>query len=77
MPVPSEAPLQLLEQHADGVDQLAELPPGAHGVTLYYWDRQPSVWIDAQLTRQPLNATTGLECECPVAIELKLVLPTS
>jgi len=57
MPVPTEALLQLLEQHAGDVDQLAELPPGVHGVTLYYWDRRPSVQIDARLTRQHWRET--------------------
>ena len=39
-PVPTEALLQLLEEHAHDVDQTAELPDGINGVTEYYWDPQ-------------------------------------
>jgi hypothetical protein len=51
-PVPTQVLLQLLEEHAHDVDQLAELPQGIQGVTLYYWDRKPDVKIAAELTRQ-------------------------
>src|SRR5260370_29979052 len=51
-PVPTEALLQLLEEHAHDVDQLAELPDGVNGVTFYYWNRKPTVKIDARLTQQ-------------------------
>src|SRR5438445_12171626 len=47
-PVPTEALLQLLEEHAHDVDQLAELPEGVNGVTEYYWDRKTIVKIDAR-----------------------------
>ena len=46
-PVPTQVLLQLLEEHAHDVDQLAELPQGIQGVTLYYWDRKPDVKIAA------------------------------
>jgi hypothetical protein len=49
-PVPTQVLLQLLEEHAHDVDQLAELPQGIQGVTLYYWDRKPDVKIAAELT---------------------------
>ena len=35
-PIPTEALLELLDQHAQCIDQLAELPEGVQGVTLYY-----------------------------------------
>lgn len=35
-PVPTEALLQLLEEDAHDVDQLADLPDGVNGVTFYY-----------------------------------------
>src|SRR5260370_42516679 len=56
-PVPTEALLQLLEEHAHDVDQLAELPEGVNGVTEYYWDRKPIVKIDARLTQQHWRET--------------------
>jgi Zn-dependent peptidase ImmA (M78 family) len=63
--------LQLLEQHAHDIDQLAELPPGVHGVTLYYWDRRPTVQIDARLTREhwrEVRRRSTITHECSHAI---------
>jgi len=71
-PVPTEALLQLLEQHAHDVDQLAELPEGVHGVTHYYWDRKPDVQIAAELTRQHWRETrrrSTITHECSHAIQ--------
>jgi Zn-dependent peptidase ImmA (M78 family) len=71
-PVPTEALLQLLEEHAHDVDQLAELPEGVNGVTLYYWDRKPTVQIDARLTQQHWRETrrrSTLTHECSHAIQ--------
>jgi len=42
----------LLEEYADDVDQMADLPEGINGVTKYYWDRKPTVKIDERLTQQ-------------------------
>ncbi len=71
-PVPTEALLQLLEQHAHDVDQLAELPESVHGVTHYYWDRKPDVQIAAELTRQHWRETrrrSTITHECSHAIQ--------
>ena len=56
-PIPTDALLQLLEEHAHDVDQTADLPEGIHGVTEYYWDRKPDVKIDARLTQQHWRET--------------------
>ena len=56
-PIPTEALLQLLEEYADDVDQTADLPDGINGVTEYYWDRKPTVKIDARLTQQHWRET--------------------
>jgi hypothetical protein len=71
-PVPTQALLQLLEEHAHDVDQLAQLPEGVHGVTLYYWDRKPDVKISADLTRQhwrEVRQRTTITHECSHAIQ--------
>ena len=71
-PVPTQVLLQLLEEHAHDVDQLAELPQGIHGVTLYYWDRKPDVQISAELTRQhwrEVRQRTTITHECAHAIQ--------
>ena len=71
-PVPTEALLQLLEDHAHDVDQTAELPDGINGVTEYYWDRKPTVKIDARLTQQHWRETrrrSTLTHECSHAIQ--------
>ena len=71
-PVPTEALLQLLEEHALKVDQLAELPDGINGVTEYYWDHKPIVKIDARLTQQHWRETrrrTTICHECGHAIQ--------
>ena len=60
-PVPTEALVQLLEEHAHDVDQLAELPEGVNGVTEYYWDRKPVVKIDARLTQQHWRKPGGVQ----------------
>ena len=51
-PIPTEALLQLLEEYTHDVDQTADLPDGINGVTEYYWNRKPTVKIDARLTQQ-------------------------
>jgi hypothetical protein len=56
-PIPTEALLQLLEEYAHDVDQTADLPDGINGVTEYYWDRKPTVKIDARLTLQHWRET--------------------
>jgi hypothetical protein len=56
-PIPTEALLQLLEEYAHDVDQTADLPEGINGVTEYYWDREPTVKIDARLTHQHWRET--------------------
>jgi hypothetical protein len=58
-PIPTEALLELLDQHAQRIDQLAELPEGIQGVTLYYWDRKPDGKIDSRLTREHWRETGG------------------
>jgi hypothetical protein len=71
-PVPTEALVQLLEEHAHDVDQLAELPEGVNGVTEYYWDRKPIVKIDARLTQQHWRETrrrSTLTHECSHSIQ--------
>ena len=71
-PVPTEALLQLLEEHAHDVDQTAELPDGINGVTEYYWDRKPTVKIDARLTQQHWRETrrrSTVTHECSHAIQ--------
>jgi hypothetical protein len=71
-PVPTQALLQLLEEHAHDVDQLAQLPEGVHGVTLYYCDRKPDVKISADLTRQhwrEVRQRTTITHECAHAIQ--------
>ena len=71
-PVPTEALLQLLDQHAQDIDQLAELPDGVDGVTLYYWDRKPDVKIDWRLTRQhwrEARRRSTITHECSHAIQ--------
>jgi len=71
-PVPTEALLQLLEEHAHDVDQLADLPDGVNGVTFYYWDRMPTVKIDARLTQQHWRESrrrSTLTHECSHAIQ--------
>jgi len=71
-PMPTQALLQLLEQHAHDVDQLAELPEGVQGVTLYYWDRKPDVQISAELTQQhwrEVRQRTTITHECAHAIQ--------
>ena len=71
-PVPTEALLQLLEEHAHDVDQTADLPEGIHGVTEYYWDRKPDVKIDARLTQQHWRETrrrSTLTHECSHVIQ--------
>jgi Zn-dependent peptidase ImmA (M78 family) len=71
-PIPTEALLQLLEEHAHDVDQTAELPDGINGVTEYYWDRKPSVKIDARLTDQhwrEARRRTTICHECGHAIQ--------
>jgi IrrE N-terminal-like domain len=71
-PIPTEALLQLLDQHVQHVDQLAELPEGVNGVTLYYWDRKPDVQIDSRLTRQHWRETrrrSTITHECSHAIQ--------
>ncbi len=71
-PIPTEALLELLDQHAQCIDQLAELPEGVHGVTLYYWDRKPDVKIDSRLTREHWRETrrrTTITHECSHAIQ--------
>ena len=50
--IPTEAHLQLLEEYAHDVDQMADLPDVRNGVAEYYWDRKPTVKIDARLTQQ-------------------------
>ena len=57
----------MLEEYADDVDQMADLPEGINGVTKYYWDRKPTVEIDARLTEQHWRETrrrTTLCHEC-------------
>jgi len=56
-PIPTEAFLQLLEEYTHDVDQTADLPDGINEVTEYYWDRKPSVKIDARLTQQHWRET--------------------
>ena len=50
--IPTEALLQLLEEYAHDVDQMADLLDRINGVTEYYWDCKPTVKIDARLTQQ-------------------------
>jgi hypothetical protein len=45
------------QEHAHDVGQTAELPDGINGVTEYYWDRKPTVKIDARLTQQHWRET--------------------
>jgi hypothetical protein len=71
-PIPTEALLQLLEEHAYDVDQMADLPAGIDGVTEYYWDRKPDVKIDARLTQQhwrEVRRRSTLTHECSHAIQ--------
>jgi hypothetical protein len=71
-PIPTEALLQLLEEHAHDVDQTADLPDGINGVTEYYWDRKPTVKIDARLTNQhwrEVRRRTTICHECGHAIQ--------
>jgi hypothetical protein len=71
-PIPTEALLQLLEEYTHDVDQTADLPDGINGVTEYYWDRKPTVKIDARLTQQHWRETrrrTTLCHECSHAIQ--------
>jgi Zn-dependent peptidase ImmA (M78 family) len=71
-PLPTEALLQLLDKYAHKIDQLAVLPPGVHGVTHYYWDRNPDVQIAAELTRQHWRETrrrSTIAHECSHAIQ--------
>jgi hypothetical protein len=71
-PIPTDALLQLLEEHAHDVDQTADLPEGIHGVTEYYWDRKPDVKIDARLTQQHWRETrrrSTLTHECSHVIQ--------
>jgi hypothetical protein len=51
-PVPTDVLSQLLEYYTHDLDQFAELPPGIHGVTLFYTRRKPTVQIAAELKRQ-------------------------
>jgi hypothetical protein len=71
-PIPTEALLQLLEEYTHDVEQTADLPDGINGVTEYYWDRKPTVKIDARLTQQHWRETrrrTTLCHECSHAIQ--------